>query len=69
MNRQKSKSTFSATLLALIMGVSVFMAGQVWAAKMVKDPSTGKMIKAPQYGGALVVGDIYGGRAPPHTSG
>ena len=34
---------------------------------MVKDPSTGKMIKAPQYGGALVIGDIYGGREPPHT--
>ena len=53
MNRQKSKSTFSATLLALIMGVSVFMAGQVWAAKMVKDPSTGKMVSKPVYGGTL----------------
>ena len=35
------------------MGVSVFMAGQVWAAKMVKDPSTGKMVSKPVYGGTL----------------
>ena len=54
MNNQKSSSTFSATLLALILGASVFMAGPVWAAKqMVIDPGTGKMITAPQYGGTL----------------
>ena len=49
----KSSSKLSATLLALIMGASVFMAGQVWAAKMVKDPTTGKMVTAPAYGGTL----------------
>ncbi len=53
MFNQKSSSKLSATLLALILGASVFMAGQVWAAKMVKDPSTGKMVSAPEYGGTL----------------
>ena len=46
MFNQKSSSTLSTTLLALILGASVFMAGQVWAAEMVKDPSTGKMVTA-----------------------
>ena len=49
----KSSSKLSATLLALIMGASVFMAGQVWAAKYVTDPSTGKVVVAPQYGGTI----------------
>ena len=40
----KSSSKLSATLLALILGASVFMAGQVWAAKYVTDPSTGKVV-------------------------
>ncbi len=53
MDHQKSKSTFSATLLALILGASVFMAGQVWAAKYVTDPTTGKVVTAPEYGGTL----------------
>ncbi len=53
MFNQKSSSTLSTTLLALILGASVFMAGQVWAAKMVKDPSTGKMVSAPEYGGRI----------------
>ena len=47
--------------------IALAMGSVVFAQEMVKDPSTGKMIKAPQYGGALVVGDIYGGREPPHT--
>ena len=49
----KSSSTLSTTLLALIVGASVFMAGGVYAKKMVKDPTTGKMVSAPQYGGTL----------------
>ena len=49
----KSSSKLSATLLALIMGASVFMAGQVWAAKYVTDPTTGEMVEAPRYGGTL----------------
>ena len=53
MDTQKGSSKLSATLLALILGASVFMAGQVWAAKMVKDPSTGKMVTAPKYGGTI----------------
>ena len=53
MFNQKSSSTLSTTLLALILGASVFMAGQVWAAEMVKDPSTGKMVSEPEYGGTL----------------
>ena len=53
MKKIKSKSTFSATLLALIMGASVFLAGQVWAAEMVKDPATGEMVEAPRYGGTI----------------
>ena len=53
MFNQKSKSTFSATLLALILGASVFMAGQVWAAKYVTDPTTGKVVTAPEYGGTI----------------
>ena len=50
---QKGSSKLSATLLALILGASVFMAGQVWAAEMVKDPATGKMVEAPRYGGTI----------------
>ena len=39
----KSSSKLSATLLALILGASVFMAGQVWAAKYVTDSTNGKV--------------------------
>ena len=53
MDTQKSSSKLSATLLALILGASVFMAGQVWAAKYVTDPTTGKVVTAPEYGGTL----------------
>ena len=49
----KSSSKLSATLLALILGASVFMAGLVWAAKYVTDPTTGKVVTAPQYGGTI----------------
>jgi peptide/nickel transport system substrate-binding protein len=64
MDTQKSSSKLSATLLALIMGASVFMAGQVWAAKYVTDPSTGKVVTAPQYGGTLTFAKKS---EPPHT--
>ncbi len=53
MNRKKSSSKLSATLLALILGASVFMAGQVWAAKYVTDPTNGKVFSAPEYGGTI----------------
>merc|ERR1712000_33318 len=35
------------------MGASVFMAGPVWAAKYVTDPTTGKVVTAPEYGGTI----------------
>ena len=53
MDTQKGSSKLSATLLALILGASVFMTGQVWAAKYVTDPTTGKVVTAPEYGGTL----------------
>ena len=55
MDHQKSKSTFSATLLALILGLIVLWTGPAVAAekKMVKDPTTGKMVTAPEYGGTI----------------
>jgi len=53
MDTQKGSSKLSATLLALILGASVFMAGQVWAAKYVTDPTTGKVVSAPEYGGTM----------------
>ena len=55
MDHQISKSTFSATLLALILMVTALGVGLAIAAekKMVKDPSTGKMVTAPEYGGTL----------------
>ena len=53
MENQKSKLTFSAILLAFIMGVAVFLGSPLWAAEMVKDPATGEMVTAPNYGGKL----------------
>ena len=38
MDTQKGSSKLSATLLALILGASVFMAGQVWAGKLCDGP-------------------------------
>ncbi len=56
MNRQKSKSTFSTTLLALmlalILGGAGFLGSPAWAAE-------------PQYGGSITFLDGYGGRFPP----
>ena len=55
MNRQKSKSTFSAILMSLTLMVAAFgVSSSAMAAKqMVVDPGTGKMIAAPQHGGTL----------------
>jgi len=68
----KSSSKLSATLLALIMGASVFMAGQVWAGKYVTDPTTGKTVSAPEYGGTLTFAtkhdwDVYDTYLSPAT--
>merc|ERR1711964_541762 len=35
------------------MGASVFMGSPAWAAKYVTDPSTGKVVSAPEYGGTI----------------
>ena len=51
-----SKSTFSATLLALILGLIVLWTGLAAVAaekKYVTDPTTGKVVSAPEYGGTL----------------
>ncbi len=55
MNNHKSKSTFSAILLSLILMVAALGVGLAIAAekKMVKDPTTGEMVSAPEYGGTL----------------
>ncbi len=54
MENQKSKSTFSAILMSLTLGVAVFLAGPAAAQKKyVTDPTTGKVVSAPEYGGTI----------------
>ena len=55
MDHQKSKSTFSAILLSLTLMVAAFWVSSAVGAekKMVKDPSTGKMVSEPEYGGTI----------------
>ena len=56
MDHQKSKSTVSATLLALILGLIVLWTGLAAVAaekKYVTDPTTGKVVTAPAYGGTI----------------
>ncbi len=53
MDNQKSKSTFSAILLTLTLIVTVLWVGPAAAQKYVTDPSTGKVVTAPEYGGTL----------------
>ena len=57
MNRQKSKSTFRASLLTLTLMMAALGAGPAvtTAQKMVKDPATGKMLTAPEYGGSITL--------------
>ncbi len=61
-----SKSTISATLLALIVA-AVFIFTSAIAQEMVKDPSTGKMVEAPQYGGTIVWPAEWNHPEPPHA--
>ena len=60
MDNQKSKSTLSAILLSLTMMVAALGVSTAVAAekKMVKDPTTGKMVTAPEYGGTFT--GVYG---------
>ena len=56
MDNQWSILKFSATLLAFIMGLAILLGSPAAMAAekmMVKDPSTGKMVVAPEYGGSL----------------
>ena len=79
---KKSKSTFGATLPALILGLIVLWTGSTAVAaekKYVTDPSTGKVVSAPEYGGTITawgaagwasgVSDPYVGWAHLKTSG
>ena len=45
--------------------IALAMGSVAFAQEMIKDPSTGEMVKAPQYGGKLVIYDIYW--EPPHA--
>ena len=58
MENQKSKSTFSAILLTLTLMVAALGVGLAIAAekKYVTDPTTGKVVSAPEYGGTLTTG-------------
>ena len=56
MENQKSSSTLSAILLTLTLMVAalgVSSAAMAAEKKMVKDPTTGKMVSAPEYGGTI----------------
>ena len=55
MENQKSKSTFSAILLTLTLMVAALGVGLAIAAekKYVTDPTTGKVVSSPEYGGTL----------------
>ena len=66
MFNQKSKSTFSAILLSLTLMVAAFWVGPAAAAekKYVTDPSTGKVVTAPEYGGTFTFAT---GQELPHT--
>ena len=57
MDNQKSKSTFNAILLSLTLVVAALGVNSAVGAEkeMVKDPSTGNMVSAPEYGGTLNV--------------
>ncbi len=76
MNRQKSKSTIRATLLALILGVAGFLGSPAWAAEPPIDPATGKLLgfssqeaknAEPEYGGTVTAISNFGGQFPPTT--
>ena len=69
----RASTLLSITLVFALVATAAFAAGEsdsddsaAAEQEMVLDPSTGEMVKAPQYGGQLVIGDIYGGREPPH---
>ena len=58
-----SKSTFSAILLSLTLMVAAFWVSPAAAQKYVTDPSTGKVVVAPKYGGTITYVDFGGSAA------
>ncbi len=66
MENLKSKSTFSTTLLALILGASIFLAGQVWAAEIIGFSSEAAKNAGPEYGGTITYLND-GGQGPPNS--
>ena len=69
MNRQKSKSTFRSTLLALmlvlLLGGAGFLGSPAWAAEICGFSSEAAKNAGPQYGGSITFLDGYGGAFPP----
>ena len=53
MDNQKSSSKFSATLLAFILAMFALGVSPAAAQKYVTDPTTGKVVTAPEWGGTL----------------
>ena len=70
MNRQKSKSTFSTTLLALmlalILGGAGFLGSPAWAAEIKGFSSEAAKNAGPQYGGTITF-HKDGGQGPPNS--
>ena len=56
MDNQKSSSKFSTTLLTFILAMFALGVSPAAAQKYVTDPSTGKEVEAPRYGGKLTYG-------------
>ena len=69
MNRQKSKSTFRSTLLALmlalILGGAGFLGSPAWAVEIIGFSSEAAKNAGPQYGGSITFLDGYGGAQQP----
>ena len=69
MNRQKSKSTFRSTLLALmlplILGGASFLGSPAWAAEICGFSSEAAKNAGPQYGGSITFLDGFGAAFPP----
>lgn len=69
MNRQKNKSTFRSTLLALmlvlLLGGAGFLGSPAWAAEICGFSSEAAKNAGPQYGGTITFLDGFGAAFPP----
>ena len=63
--QKRSKSTFSTTQLALILGGAGFLGSPVWAAEVIGFSSEAAKNAGPQYGGSITFLDGYGAAFPP----